>query len=184
MKMKSTALTPLLASLFSATAPAQIVSPQLPFPYVRQVGPVTADIPMKRGSCGRNCGIHQLAQTTGNLKQRFQVNVKCFGDVKLQRIEMVAAHHETHVVFTGNGRQSGFEGQVRFGAFNQTQVEDACAAALGGPWLESEGPHNVSRVVKKTLKTTVHLLGACSDLTYVQGKAPATLTLSCIDTGF
>ncbi len=148
-------------------------------PYFTQLGPTpVAKVPMKWVSCGPNCIEWKLATSHGNLKMKGKVGMSCSAGVALTdlRYQPHWAQQQT-VVFQGppNGNTSGYSKTLWLKPFRAADLEKACQEALKN-YAGSNAP-----VVKKIVKTDVHVSGRCADSMTVYSRTyPVTLRLQCV----
>lgn len=181
--------TVLTSFLASEITPAQVIGGPRPRPsdlFIQQVGAATAYVPMRHGSCGENCGEHELARNYGNLNFRYHIKASCRGWDTISYLWLSGpGGNDLYLLTAGeDANPQKFDKVVNFKTFTMEEIEKACFDALGGRWLLEDGHENTTRTVKKTLTRTQRVNLKCSDGSTFQKSWPTTLTLTCEDLDF
>lgn len=138
-----------------------------------------AEVPMKHGSCGLDCGIHVLA-SAGNLNLPFDIGMTCPAGTTV--VDLAAGG--TTVLQADSG-QASFSKTVNLQPFTAQELETACQTALGGGWALPNSHSNTSPTTDTSVSETIKVSGRCSGwANTVYQDFQASLSVTCKDQDF
>lgn len=164
--------------------PTRIGAAVASVPMLTQLPPATANVPMKHGSCGTDCGTHVLATNKGNLKMKFRIQMSCPNGTDVNHLSYRIQGGNVIQVF-GNTSSQSVEKNLDLQPFTAGELEQSCRSALGGNWATPGSHHNATQAVSSQLSKSIDTWGRCSGwANKVKRTYQAKLTLTCNDTGF
>jgi len=153
-------------------------------PVLTQLPPGTANVPMKHGSCGTDCGTHVLATNKGNLKMKFKIEMSCPNGADVNHLSYRIPGGNVIQVF-GNTNSQSVEKNLDLQPFTAGDLEQSCRAALGGNWATPGSHHNATQTVNSMVSKSIDTWGRCSGwANKVKRTYQAKLTLTCNDTSY
>jgi hypothetical protein len=185
-----TTLTTLsLAAATMAQASNQIIGSPTPStgPTLAQLGSVQAYVPMKHDNCDGvvDCKIHKLATTSGNLNMKARIGMSCSAGQTVTSLAYQPEGQNIRRLINGNTNSQSRVLDVTMQPFSRDEFEKAGQAAFGGSWPIPGRSNNTTKIVKKTLKKSISVLGRCSGSAITQMKSfPVTVTTTFEDKDF
>lgn len=174
---------PAEAGLFAAPQPELgFKAPGASIPVLKQTGGTTAKVPMKHGSCGLDCGTHELATQSGNLDVPFKISMSCPAGTKVSFLAYkMKGQNQVKVVSQATGASS-YSKNVKLKPFSKSELEESCRVALGGNWPQPGQHKNKSKTVTSNLQESVKVWGQCTGwANQVTRNYPAKVKLTCED---
>ena len=164
--------------------PTRIGAAVASVPVLMQLPPGTANVSMKHGSCGTDCGTHALATTKGNLKMKFKIQMSCPNGTDVNHLSYRIPGGNVIQVF-GNTTSQSVEKNLELQPFSAGELEQSCRAALGGNWATPGSHHNATQTVNGLISKPIDTWGRCTGwANKVKRTYQAKLTLTCNDTSF
>uniref|UniRef100_A0A0C1QZN3 Lipoprotein n=1 Tax=Tolypothrix bouteillei VB521301 TaxID=1479485 RepID=A0A0C1QZN3_9CYAN len=131
-------------------------------PTIVQIGNAKANVPMKHGSCGLDCGQHVLANKSGNLDMKFSVKMSCPPGQKVAHLSFQPKAQQLTVLIDKPTNAISYSQNVVIQPFSLEELEDAGNKALGGTWAQPNSHNNKTKTVQTTLTDSIDVWGQCS----------------------
>jgi hypothetical protein len=147
---------------------------------LQQLGGTTANVAMKQGSCGLDCGTWVLATAGGNLSVPFKIGLACSpGKTAVYLAYQLASDKLVKLLDRDSGQLSVAQ-TLDLQPFSAADLEKACQAALGGSWAKPNSPKNTSSTAHTHLAETIRLWGRCAGETAnAMRDFPVNLAITC-----
>ena len=153
-----------------------------PKPVLIQTGGTSAQVPMKHGSCGLDCGTHVLAVASGNLDVPFKISMNCPAGTRVKFLAYAMQGQEQVTVVDGATPSSSYSEDLDLQPFSTADLEESCRVALGGNWPLPGSHQNLKPKEVANLQEPVTVWGQCTGWPDKAKRAySAKLRLSCED---
>lgn len=153
-----------------------------------QLGSTQAYVPMKH-MINDKTNYHALATKSGNLKMKVKIGMKCPTG---HTVSYLAYRRQTSsngtktniVVWSQNAPNTqNYTQNLEIEPFSLNELNQIGYEAFGGTWKSPDSHPNTQKKIKKTIKKSIEVIGACSGLALQTKSFPVTLTITFEDKG-